>query len=61
MAAQQTLTLLVLVRTQVSQPVAMVFQMNAQVVFELQPFKLTNLTEQKQTALTLELLRATIP
>ena len=39
----------------------MVFQKNAQVVFEFQPITMTIVTEQKQTALTLELFRVTIP
>lgn len=58
---QWTLTPLALGRNQYDQPVAMVFQKNTQVVFELQPFTMTIVTEQKQTVLTLELFRVTIP
>ena len=61
MVTQRTLTASLLVRIQSGLPVATVFQKNTQAVFELQPFTMTIVTEQKQTVLTLELFRVTIP
>ena len=57
MVTQRTLTASLLVRTQPGLPVAMVFQKNTQAVFELQPFTMTIVTEQKQTVLTLIIQR----